>query len=62
MPNARKNQRHRREQRRADAQQRQAAYDSLSIQEKVARSLSRGHDGTAEYRRLHEQELGPEGD
>ena len=38
--------------RQAEALERQAAYDALSLGEKIARALARGHDKTREYRRL----------
>lgn len=51
----RKNQEHRRDQRREDAEKRQAAHDSLSLSEKIDKVLSRG-GGQRELQRLRAQE------
>jgi hypothetical protein len=51
-------QKHQHLQRRARQQaatERQAAYDKLSLKEKLARALERGHDNTDEVKRLRAQ-------
>lgn len=52
MPNARKNQRHRRELRAETAAERRAAYNVLTMDERIARAIQRGGPNSREVARL----------
>ena len=50
----RANQRHRRQRRREEAEIRQAEYDALTIEQKIARAKGRPGDSRKEIKRLRE--------
>jgi hypothetical protein len=62
MPNARKNQRHRREQRAESAAERRERYNVLTMDERIARAIQRGGPESREVKRLVTEAKAMEGE